>query len=43
MSEKIEKIRNGEMTEGIINAGNRVLLYALGIDTEEIQIGRAHV
>lgn len=36
MSEKIEKIRNGEMTEGIINAGNRVLLYALGIDTEEI-------
>lgn len=36
MGEKIEKFRNGEMTDGIINAGNRVLLYALGIDTEEM-------
>lgn len=36
MSEKIPKLRNQEMTEGIMNAGNRVLLYALGIDTEEM-------
>lgn len=36
MSKTIQKIRSGEMTEGIINAGNRVLLYALGINTEEM-------
>ena len=32
----MEKIRNGEMTEGLANAGNRVLLYALGIGSEEM-------
>ena len=37
MSEKIKKLRNGEMTDGIINAGNRTLLYALGIDKEEME------
>lgn len=37
MREPIRKLRNGEMTDGIINAGNRTLLYALGIDREELE------
>jgi len=37
MSDKIGKLRNGEMTDGIVNAGNRTLLYALGIDKEEME------
>ena len=37
MPEKIQKLRNGEMTDGIINAGNRTLLYALGIGKEEME------
>ena len=32
----VKKLRNGEMTEGLANAGNRVLLYALGIGSEEM-------
>lgn len=36
MGEGISKIRSQEMTDGIINAGNRTLLYALGIDKEEM-------
>ena len=35
--EKIGKLRSGEMTDGIINAGNRTLLYATGIGREEIE------
>ena len=35
--EPIRKLRSGEMTDGIINAGNRVLLYATGIGKEEMQ------
>ena len=34
--DQIKKLRNGEMTDGIINAGNRTLLYALGIGKEEM-------
>lgn len=37
MKSEIGKIRNHEMTEGIVNAGNRTLLYALGIDREEME------
>ena len=37
MSETIPKLRNQEMTAGIINAGNRTLLYALGIGKEEME------
>lgn len=36
MSEHISKLRSGEMTDGILNAGNRTLLYALGIGKEEM-------
>ena len=35
--ETIKKLYSGEMTDGIINAGNRVLLYATGIGREEMQ------
>ncbi len=35
--EKIGKLRSGEMTDGIINAGNRTLLYATGVGREEIE------
>ncbi len=37
MEAKIKKLRNGEMTDGIINAGNRTLLYATGIGKEEME------
>ena len=37
MSEKIKKLRNQEMTEGIVGAGNRTLLYALGVGKEEVE------
>lgn len=33
----IEKIRSGEMLEGDAFAGNRALLYALGIDSDEMK------
>ncbi len=36
MDKKIDKIRSGEMTDGLVRAGNRTLLYSLGIDTEEM-------
>ena len=37
MSEKIKKLRNQEMTECIVGAGNRTLLYALGVGKEEVE------
>ena len=37
MSDKIEKIRSNEMTDGLAFAGNRTLLYALGIGKEEME------
>lgn len=37
VSIKVEKIRSGEMTDGILSAGNRTLLYALGIGKEEVR------
>jgi len=36
MSEHIQKFHSGEMTDSILNAGNRALLYALGIGKEEM-------
>ena len=37
MKREIDKIRSGEMTDGLVRAGNRTLLYSLGIDTEEMK------
>lgn len=37
MSESISKRRSAEMTDGVVNAGNRALLYALGIGKEELR------
>lgn len=36
-TDKIEKIRSNEMTDGLAFAGNRTLLYALGIGKEEME------
>lgn len=33
----IKKLRSCEMTEGLAFAGNRTLMYALGIDREEME------
>lgn len=37
MDPQIKKLRSQEMTDGIINAGNRILLYATGIGKEEME------
>lgn len=37
MKEKIQKLRSQEMTDGAGGNGNRALLYALGIDCEEVE------
>lgn len=37
MAVKVDKLRSNEMTDGLSFAGNRTLMYALGIDTEDMQ------
>ncbi len=36
MGVQVKKLRSHEMTEGLVNAGNRTLMYALGIDKEDM-------
>ncbi len=36
MGVQAKKLRSGEMTEELVNAGNRTLMYALGIDKEDM-------